>query len=340
MWFAIGACLWLSAAAGEKEFEVGKVRTIQADDLHYALRVPRAHKQQEDDGLPTILFIHGSNMRGENYVGSLESASELKDWMLIGPTGPKQAGDDAFNHDPGDERYIEKIIDDVEKRLALKIGRLYVGGHSQGAFLSHAVAAHLPDRVDGVLAVSGGSWTTPKELVRKGKGRKGLIPIALVHAQDDPVVDFLASVEVYDAYVKAKHADARLFAPAEGAHMFMRLPILDALRWLDLMNEDRPSEVRKVLSSTKASDDPRTAWDAANVADRLADKKGGNAAAARKQIEADARKRAKDIKKRIGKAKKGIDEDLAREAWTFLADYGMVEGQGEWRQAFDKSLGR
>lgn len=327
----------LVTSIAPKEYEPGKLSSIRTDDVHYAIRVP---KKQEKDGTKTILFIHGSNMRGEDYAGSLETANDLKDWILIGPTGPNASGETSFNHDPGDEKYIAKIIEDVEERLEVKIGRLYVGGHSQGGFLSHAVAAHLPDRVDGVLAVSSGTWATPKKLMKKGKGRsKAPIPVALVHAQNDPVVDVRASVAVYDAYLKAKHEATRLFIPAEGQHMFMRLPILEAIAWLELMNEEESREVSKVLSKTKASDDPRTAWDAAH---RLKDlSKGGKSSKADAviaSIKVEAKKRARDLEKRLKKAKKGPDPETITEGWLFLGDFGMIDPDGGWREEFDDAI--
>src|SRR5262245_18948606 len=212
--------LWL---AGGDDYEPGKVSTIKTKEVHYTLRVPKDLVKSK--GGPAIVFMHGSSMRGENYALSLETARELAEWILIAPTGPKQASENAFNHDPGDERYVEKVIDDVEKRLKIPLTRIYVGGHSQGAFLSHAVAAAMPDRVDGVLAVSGGSWASPRRLLRKGKNG-GEIPIAIVHAQNDPVVPVAVSIEVYDAYRKAKQEDVRLFCPTDGEHMFLRLPIV------------------------------------------------------------------------------------------------------------------
>jgi len=321
-----------------KEYDPGKMSTIKTDDVHYAIRVPK--KLDKKNGTKAIVFIHGSNMRGENYAGSLETASELKDWILIGPTGPNQTGENMYNHDPGDEKYVGEIIEDVEERLKVKIGRLYVGGHSQGGFLSHAVAAHLPERVDGVLAVSSGSWATARKLMKKGKGRsQQQLPIAIVHAQNDPVVGFRASVAVYDGYVKAKHEAVRLFIPAEGQHMFMRLPIMDAIHWLELMNDDDKGDVSKVLSKTKASADPRTAWDAAHRLKRLSKGKSSKADGTIKSLKIEVKKRAKDLEKRLKKAqKKGADPELIEEAWLFLGDYGMLEPDGGWREALEKAI--
>ncbi|MFO0983435.1 MAG: alpha/beta fold hydrolase [Planctomycetota bacterium] len=239
------------------EYQLGTVSTIQANDVHYALRVPKDYSAAR--GAPAIIFLHGSNMQGESYARSLEVFHELADWILIAPTGPMKTGDQSYNHNPGDERYVASVLNDVEKRLKIKTTRLYVGGHSQGAFLSHAVAAHLADRIDGVIAVSGGSWINPFHLLRKG-GKSGEIPVALVHGQDDPVVPFAVSVSIYDAYRKVKHEDVRLFAPTEGAHMFLRLPIIAAWQWLELMNETRREKLLEILNKTDAAKDPRTVW--------------------------------------------------------------------------------
>ena len=320
---------------GEK-WKAGKVSTIQTKNkLHYALRVPK--KRNKKTGNPAIVFLHGSNMRGENYARSLETSKALEDWVIIAPTGPKKVKDKQYNHNPGDERYVAKVIEDVVDRLGIELSRIYVGGHSQGGFLSHAVAAHLPKKIDGVLACSSGSWAGTRKLQRKGKGRaRQLIPIALVHAQDDPVVSVRASVAVYDGYLKSKHTDVRLFIPRQGAHMFMRLPILDAIKWLDLMNETKRSKALKVLSKVKADKDPRTAWDAAHVVKRLSKgKKHAKADAVIAKIKKIAKKLARELEKRIKKAE--LDPELRAVAYDFLGNYGMVESKGAWRKAFDKA---
>jgi hypothetical protein len=189
-----------------------------------------------------------------------------------------------------------------------------------------------------VIAVSGGSWVSPRRLERKG-GKKGEIPIAVVHAQDDPVVGFTGtSVPVYDAYLKAGHGDVRLFAPEEGAHMFMRLPILEALQWLDLMNEKSREKAGTLLSKADPDKDPRTAYDAAQMVKRL-EKSGKSEAAERtiKAVAAAAKKAAKSFQDRLSKAKPPLDKALIAEGWKLLADYGMVEGEGDWRKAFEKA---
>jgi predicted esterase len=318
------------------DYELGKMSTIKTKEVHYAIRVPKSLDKAK--GAPAIVFIHGSNMRGEAYVGSLETARDLDDWVLIGPTGPHKVNDEQYNHDPGDEKYVASVISDVEQRLKIKLTRIYVGGHSQGAFLSHAVAAHIPETIDGVLAVSGGAWVSPRKLERKG-GKKGEIPIAIVHGQDDPVVAMaFSSIPVYDAYVKAGHGDVRLFAPAEGAHMFMRLPILQAWGWLELLNEKRRDKAAEILSKADPEKDPRTAWDAAHMVKRL-DKGGKSEAGDRviRSLTAAGKKKASDFAARLQKAKSPLDPKLIAEGWTFLADYGMVAAEAEWRKVFEKA---
>jgi len=330
------ALLLAALLATDPGYEPGKVSTIKTDDVHYAIRVP---KKRDPKGAPAIVFLHGSNMRGEAYVGSLHTARQLDEWVLIGPTGLKKVNERQYNHDPGDERYVLAILDDVEKRLKVRLGRVYVGGHSQGGFLSHAVAAHAPDRIDGVLAVSSGSWASPRKLHKKRRGRRVPVPVAIVHAQNDPVVSFRASVGVYDAYVKAGHEHVRLFAPTKGAHMFMRLPILDAVSWLDLVNARSPAEVPDSARKAKPDEDPRTVWDLVQLKSRVTrSKPDASAKAMLRRIHVAAKKRARELRLKLRKARGEPDAELVAECWTFLADYGMVAAEGAWRKDFKKAL--
>lgn len=328
--------LALGSLAPLQEFEAGKVVTVRTQEVHYALRVPQ--RPAPDAGWPCVLFVHGSNMRGEDYVASLETAPLLEEWLLIGPTGPQQSGENRFNHGPGDERYVEEILDDVEGRLKIPIGRLYVGGHSQGAFLSHALARHMPDRVDGVIAVSGGSWATPGKRTKRGRGRsKEPIPIAIVHAQDDPVVPLAASVSVFDAYLQAGHDAIRLFVPPQGAHMFLRLPIVPAIEWLELMHATDLALLEAVLEKTGVDKDPRTHWDAAQRILQISSRHPA-ARSALEALELLARERSKDLARQLSRRKGPFGREEEQDCWAFLGGYSMLEAKGPWRKAFEEAL--
>jgi phospholipase/carboxylesterase len=82
--------------------------------------------------------------------------------------------------------------------------RVYLGGFSQGAIMALGLALSRPERVAGVVAMSGRA-PPPDAIELASPGRLRGLPIVVVHGTEDPVIpiedarqsrDFLASLPV------------------------------------------------------------------------------------------------------------------------------------------------
>src|SRR6185295_18020975 len=62
------------------------------------------------------------------------------------------------------------------------------------------------------------------------------IAIAVLHAKNDPVVQFGQGEHAYDCFRAEGWQKVRFFTPENAAHMFMMYPVQDVLDWLDAMN--------------------------------------------------------------------------------------------------------
>ncbi len=82
-----------------------------------------------------------------------------------------------------DVAYFRAVIEDVKAQRAVKPGHVFVVGHSNGAFMALRLACEASDVIDGIVAVSGSTWT---DFSRCPDGRK--IPILLVHGTDDGTI--------------------------------------------------------------------------------------------------------------------------------------------------------
>ena len=130
------------------------------------------------------------------------------------------------------------VTEEVQK--AFKTTITYVGGHSQGAFLTYSVILNFPDLYRGAFPMAGDCWMQNEpnlwedkpEILKKQKE----IAIAVIHGKADPVVAFSQGEHAYDCFRAMGWTKLRLFAPANLNHMFMLAPVDEAIEWLDAMN--------------------------------------------------------------------------------------------------------
>src|SRR6185312_11927770 len=66
------------------------------------------------------------------------------------------------------------------------------------------------------------------------------VPLAIVHATNDPLQDFTLAKLADATFGDNGWPALRLFASDTAGHMFVHLPVGDAIRWLEAMASDDP----------------------------------------------------------------------------------------------------
>ena len=66
------------------------------------------------------------------------------------------------------------------------------------------------------------------------------VPLAIVHGKTDPMVGFASGEYSATVFGEADWPAFRFFADENGAHMFARLPVGQAIRWLEAHASDNP----------------------------------------------------------------------------------------------------
>src|SRR5438045_2116782 len=110
--------------------------------MRYFLRVPKRYDAR--NGARLIVFLHGSNMNGLDYLRSFQAKKWCEDDILCCPNG--ENGTDPFgqnNFGFGSAPLVADVTEEVQK--AFKTTITYVGGHSQGGFLTYSVILNFPD---------------------------------------------------------------------------------------------------------------------------------------------------------------------------------------------------
>jgi predicted esterase len=227
--------------------------------MRYFLRVPKRYNAAT--GARLIVFLHGSNMNGIDYLRSFEAKKWCEDDILCCPNGENGTdpfGQNNFGFDSGP--LVADVTEEVQK--AFKTTVTYVGGHSQGAFLTYNVILNFPDLYRGAFPMAGDCWMQNEpnlwedkpEVLKKQKE----IAIAVIHGKTDPVVAFSQGEHAYDCFRAMGWTKLRFFAPPTLNHMFMLAPIDEAIEWLDTVNGR--NDKRGQTLATKWAKDGEWGW--------------------------------------------------------------------------------
>lgn len=234
---------------------------LTSASLAYHVRWPESPPAGK--GVPCLLLLHGSNMTSKAYVSTVAGAwpDLAKRFVLLGIDGetwvdgsPPDAprcnytytdfvGRSTYQGFPGSDRQSPALVAEAVEELAkdLGLGKVLVGGHSQGAYLTYSLVMNFPERFAGAFPVSGGLifQAEPRAFadadVRAAQRR---VPLAIVHGRNDGIVGFSSAAHAHAAFLDDGFPALRLFDHPTAAHMFAMLPVRDAILWLDALTSD------------------------------------------------------------------------------------------------------
>jgi predicted esterase len=235
--------------------------------LTYSIRAPEGYHEGDDRKWPAVVILHGSNMGGRAYVSTMAAAwpDVARDYLLIGINGerPSAIGDDPrFNYTyvnyvgrstfqgfPGTDRESPALVAEAldELRDAYSVSRFFIGGHSQGGFLTYCVLMNFPEKVAGAFPISAGVIVQCEPSAYADEALRAAqrgVPLAIIHGRNDPVVGFSSGEYAATLYAEAGWPAFRFFADESGAgHRFGLLPVGEAIRWLEQHSSDDPARL-------------------------------------------------------------------------------------------------
>jgi predicted esterase len=330
--------------------------------LTYCIRAPEGYTNDDDKKWPAVVILHGSNMNAKAYVNTIAAAwpHVAKDYLLIGINGemPSDTGNDPrFNYTyinyvgrstfkgfAGTDRESPALVAEAldELRDAYPVSRYFVGGHSQGGFLTYSLLMNFPEKVAGAFPISAGVifQCEPTAYADDSlRASQRLVPLAIIHGKADPAVNFSMGEYAAVIFGEAGWPAFRFFSDDSGAgHMFARLPVGEAIGWLESHATDDPVRLVDFAEHRmKADDGYRDAVAALNRARTLSADSADDATKARLdhlagEIDAKARAGAKDSLHKIATVEGNtwIDAFLA-----YRDDFEFAPAAREVMQAFD-----
>ena len=179
--------------------------TMGPPDLAYqSLIVARPYKDKIPAGYdphkptPLLILLHGYTADGSTqdaYFG-LSNIVDQKGFLYAFPDGvldrmghrfwnATDACCDLYRTGVDDVAYVNAIIDDMSYKYNVDPKRIFVVGHSNGAFMSHQMACTSSSRVAAIMALAGDNW---KDVTRCVAGAP--VSVLQVHGDGDMVIHY------------------------------------------------------------------------------------------------------------------------------------------------------
>lgn len=168
---------------------------VVAPELDATLHLP---PQRAGQKAPLLVLLHGLGSSGQELAAGSDwpSFAEAHGIAWVAPNGPFDkrgrrfwaAGPECCNFDqvPVDHvAALSQLIQHLGARTGVDASRVFVGGHSNGAFMAHRLACEKPELVAGIIAIAG---TGP--MSRAGCQAPQSLRVLQIHGEQDPIVTY------------------------------------------------------------------------------------------------------------------------------------------------------
>ncbi len=169
----------------------------------YWYHVPEVFSKDRPPAL--ILMLHGTGgNQGWSFWNYPIVAGKFRPHdIVVSPDGVTPGGGTSFNFVQGkkDGEQIAEIIASFREAYP-EIDRVYLYGHSQGAFFCYWYAGEYPDTLDGIVAHAGNVLS-----VQHDKKTKQGVGIGILHGRADAVVGVVCACRTFGIYHEAQARD-------------------------------------------------------------------------------------------------------------------------------------
>ena len=162
----------------------------------YGLKVPAGY----DGGhpVPLVVLLHGYTANGDVQARyfRLPDLADKAGFLLATPNGTRDLmgnrfwnGTDAccdfYRSGVDDVAYLDAMIDEIAARYPVDPARVYVAGHSNGAFMAHRYACDRSSRVAAIVTLAGMQW---KDQSRCSPSSP--VSVLQVHGRNDETIKY------------------------------------------------------------------------------------------------------------------------------------------------------
>lgn len=162
----------------------------------YGLKVPEGYDGQRP--VPLVVLLHGytSNGSAQNAYFRLSAQADRGGFLLAYPNGTRDlmgnrfwnatdACCDFYASGVDDVAYLDAVIDEVSSRYRVDPGRVFLVGHSNGAFMAHRYACDRAGRVAAIVTLAGMQWQDATRC-----GASSPVSVLHVHGRNDETIRY------------------------------------------------------------------------------------------------------------------------------------------------------
>ena len=162
----------------------------------YGLKVPEGYDGSSPLPLVVLLHGYGSDGSAQNAYFRLSAQAERATFLLAYPDGTRDlvgrrfwnatdACCDFYGSSVDDVAYLDAVLDEIAREYRVDSARVYLVGHSNGAFMAHRYACDRPGRVAAIVALAGMQW-------KDAQNCAALSPVSVlhVHGRNDTAIHY------------------------------------------------------------------------------------------------------------------------------------------------------
>ena len=170
----LGALLSGCTSGGGDDDDDGTPRTVFGTEERPAeIVLPAAYDPAQE--WPLVMLVHAYSVNGTIQAGYLgiNAIADSKGALFIAPDGTTNEFGDGFweatdaccgfGTGPDDAGYLRGILEGIIEDYNVDRSRVFLIGHSNGAFMSHRMACESSDLITGVVTLAGMTWLDPAD---------------------------------------------------------------------------------------------------------------------------------------------------------------------------------
>jgi polyhydroxybutyrate depolymerase len=166
------------------------------DNRPYGLKVPAGYDARQPAPLVVLLHRYASDGQSQAEYFGLPALADKAGFLLAIPGGTRNvlgsrfwnatdACCDYYRTGVDDVAYIDAMIDEIAARHSVDPARVYLIGHSNGAFMSHRYACDRSPRVAAIVTLAGQQWENQKHCRPSSP-----VSVLQVHGLDDDAIRY------------------------------------------------------------------------------------------------------------------------------------------------------
>jgi phospholipase/carboxylesterase len=212
---------------------------LQKPALFYKVRAPKI----KNPNPPLLLLLHGVGGNEENL---FSFADQLPgEFLVVSVRGPLTFGPESFawfqvdfrsgkpviNKKQADDARLAilKFIEDLKSVEQFNDKKVYMLGFSQGGIMSYSAALTAPEKIAGIMVMSGRLLPEVKPLIA-AQQQLASLKIFISHGKNDEVLTYQFALDA-DTYLRSLglHPEFRSY---EERHTVNNYMLSDAINWL------------------------------------------------------------------------------------------------------------